>query len=106
MLAKPPYLSYNQFVLALQAHEQMMMSDKKDNQAFQIIVMHAFFNQRGRGRNCGRGSLSYSDFYLFFNQRGRSQNNQRTSNTSNSPGWKSGGQQEKDLVTCQICSKL
>ncbi|RVW82493.1 hypothetical protein CK203_046290 [Vitis vinifera] len=31
MLSKPPYLSYNQFVLALQGYEQMIMTENEEN---------------------------------------------------------------------------
>ena len=31
MLSKPSYPSYNQFVLALQGHEQMIMTENEEN---------------------------------------------------------------------------
>ena len=50
MLSKPPYPSYNQFVLALQGHEQMVMTE---NEEHKDLMNHeqAYFTHQGRGRN-------------------------------------------------------
>ncbi|RVX14187.1 Retrovirus-related Pol polyprotein from transposon RE1 [Vitis vinifera] len=52
MLSKPQYPSYNQFVLALQGHEQMIMTENEENKE-SINHEQAYFTQRGRGRNRG-----------------------------------------------------
>ena len=57
MLSKPPYPSYNQFVLALQGHEQMIMIENEENKE-SINHEQAYFTQRGRGRNRGGRFLS------------------------------------------------
>ncbi|RVX04589.1 Retrovirus-related Pol polyprotein from transposon RE1 [Vitis vinifera] len=57
MLSKPPYPSYNQFVLALQGHEQMIMTENEENKE-SINHEQAYFTQRGRGRNRGGRFLS------------------------------------------------
>ena len=44
MLSKPPYPSYNQFVLALQGHEQMIMVENKENKE-SINHEQAYFTQ-------------------------------------------------------------
>ena len=50
MLSKPPYLSYNQFVLDLQGHEQMIMTKNEKNKE-SINHEQAYLTQRGRGRD-------------------------------------------------------
>ena len=57
MLSKPPYPSYNQFVLALQGHEQMIMTENEENKE-SINHEQSYFTQRGRGRNRGGRFLS------------------------------------------------
>ena len=56
MLTKPPYPSYNQFVLALQGYEQTQAVKKEEEK---ILLQHAqaFLSQRrqGRGSHGGRG---------------------------------------------------
>ena len=52
MLSKPPYPSYNQFVLALQGHEQMIMTENEGNKE-SINHEQAYFTQRGIERNRG-----------------------------------------------------
>ena len=44
MLSKPPYFSYNQFVLALQGHEQMIMTENEVNKEL-INHEQAYFTQ-------------------------------------------------------------
>ena len=50
MLSKPPYLSYNQFVLDLQGHEQMIMTKNGENKE-SINHEQSYLTQRGRERN-------------------------------------------------------
>ena len=57
MLSKPPYPSYNQFVLALQGHEQMIMTENEENKEL-INHEQAYFTQQRRGRNRGGRFLS------------------------------------------------
>ena len=61
MLAKAPYPSFNQFVLAFQGHEQTLASHREEEKIY-INHAQALFSQRGRRRN-GRGGR--------FNSRGR-----------------------------------
>ena len=58
MLSKPPYPLFNQFVLSLQNHEQMLTEQHEEAKR---IVDHAqaFFGHRGRGRN-NKGGRFYS----------------------------------------------
>lgn len=51
MLSKPPYPSYNQFILSLQNHEQAMMLEEASNNPPEQY--QAFYSRRGRGH--GRG---------------------------------------------------
>ncbi|KAL5755780.1 hypothetical protein ACOSP7_020190 [Xanthoceras sorbifolium] len=48
VLAKAPYPSYNQFVLALQAHKQMLMNESEEK-SNHMNHEQAFVSQRGRG---------------------------------------------------------
>ena len=57
MLSKPPYPSYNQFVLALQGHEKIIMIENEENKE-SINHEQAYFTQRERGRNRGRRFFS------------------------------------------------
>ena len=123
MLAKPPYPSFNQFVLALQGHEQMLLNEKDDrkqqvNYDQTFLIQQVFLSQRGRGRgnggrfNCrGRG----------FAPAGRSGNNgvhnknKKAPNNNeikgNQSGQSSKQQQpqheaiESGKIVCQICFK-
>ncbi|TXG61102.1 hypothetical protein EZV62_012465 [Acer yangbiense] len=55
ILSKPPLPSFQQFILALQGHEQTLLSNREDEKR-SIEHAQAFFSQReGRGRG-GRGS--------------------------------------------------
>lgn len=49
MLAKAPYPTYNQFVVAPQAHEQMMINESEEKDHLQPHHEHAFVGQKGRG---------------------------------------------------------
>lgn len=59
MLTKPPYPSFSQFLLALQSHEQTLITQKEEENTY---MEHAqvYFSQRGRGRNGrnGRGNFN------------------------------------------------
>ena len=52
MLSKPPYPSYNLFVLVLQGYEQMVMIEKEEHKD-SMNHEQAYFTHRGRGRNQG-----------------------------------------------------
>lgn len=60
MLTKPPYPSFNQFVLALQGHEQSIIAQREEEKQY-IDHAQVFYGQRGRNDSGGRG----------FNSRGR-----------------------------------
>ena len=47
MLSKPSYSSFNKFVLALQGHEQMIMTENEENKEL-INHEQAYLTQRGR----------------------------------------------------------
>lgn len=51
MLAKPPYPSFNQFVLSLQTHEQTILLEDASNDPPEQY--QAFYTRRGRGRSRG-----------------------------------------------------
>lgn len=77
ILAKPPYHSFNQFVLALQGHEQMLLNEKDDRKQEvsydqDFLVQQAFLSQRGRKR--GNGD-SFNSRARVFAPAGRSGNN-------------------------------
>ena len=57
MLSNPSYPSYNRFVMALQGHEQMIMTENEENKE-SINHEQAYFTQQGRGRNRGGRFLS------------------------------------------------
>ena len=57
MLSNPSYPSYDQFVLDLQGHEQMIMTENEENKE-SINHEQAYFTQRGRRRNRGGRFLS------------------------------------------------
>ena len=57
MLSKPSYPSYDQFVLDLQGHEQMIMTKNGENKE-SINHEQSYLTQQGRGRNQGGRFLS------------------------------------------------
>ncbi|KAL9463183.1 hypothetical protein AB3S75_001062 [Citrus x aurantiifolia] len=123
MLAKPPYPSFNQFVLALQGHEQMLFNEKhyrkhQVNYDQTFLIQQVFLSQRGRGRgNDGR----FNSRGRGFTPAGRSGNNgvhnknQKAPNNNeikaNQSGQSSKQQQpqhettESGKIVCQICFK-
>lgn len=58
MLSKAPYHIFNQFVLALKAHDQMLSIENEDDKLSSINHNHAYYSQRGRSRGRGRHFLS------------------------------------------------
>lgn len=50
MLSKPPYPSYNQFVLALKNNDQQLIIEEEEEKSSQLIPKLAIFTQHGRGR--------------------------------------------------------
>ncbi|XP_024023286.1 uncharacterized protein LOC112092159 [Morus notabilis] len=111
MLTKPPYPTYHQFVLSLQAYERMLNSNTEEQE---ITPRHdqAFVGQRERGR--GRGGGRFSSRGRGFNPAARyssnshqnsnfngNKNNQRAKNSN----WKQTPQGES-ITTCQICGKF
>nr|GLL27111.1 hypothetical protein L195_g010371 [Ipomoea trifida] len=101
MVTKPPYPTFNQFLLALQGYEQTIASQKEEEKNY-IEYNQALFSQRGRGRG-RRGS---------FNSKGRGFTPAGRYNNAGSNNFKRDGtngivQQSKgDKPTCQICGKL
>ena len=105
MLTKPPYPSFQQFVTALQAHEQM-------NQEYSDSSLRhdqAFVSQQGRG--CGRNGGRFSSRGRGFNPAAK-HNSQPRQNYQNNNGNKSQSsnsfnhnQQGKASINCQICGK-
>ncbi|XP_074575272.1 uncharacterized protein LOC141831767 [Curcuma longa] len=87
MVTKPPYPTFNQFVLALQGHEQILQIQRDEERVY-VEHAQAFFGQRGRGRNNrgGRGS---------FNSKGRGFTLQQQPSSNKSTG----------KIACQICGK-
>lgn len=61
MLSKAPYPTFNQFILALKAHEQMNQIEVEEEKSITPNHNQAFYSQRGRGRGRGR----------YFSSRGR-----------------------------------
>ena len=66
MLTKPPYPSFNQFVMALQGHEQTVLTQRNEEKHF-LDQAQVFFTQRGRGRGRRGGGNGRGNF----NSRGR-----------------------------------
>ena len=116
MLAKPPYPTYNQFVLALQGHEQMLCNEQEDKKQF-VNHEQAFFSQRGRGRNQGgrfnsRGRgftpVGRNGNQNFVNQSQQNNNNFQKFHAGNNSDIKNANQQNVDpgdKTICQICFK-
>ncbi|XP_075474740.1 uncharacterized protein LOC142505585 isoform X1 [Primulina tabacum] len=116
-LTKPPYPSFNQFVLALQGHEQTLSSQQEEEKTY-IQHAQAFFSQRGRGKNGRRGRFNSRG--IGFTPAGRYSNIQNTAvqqhqNTNQLPRnfdrppkmdiKHSNNSNDPDKVTCQICGK-
>ncbi|KAH9747507.1 hypothetical protein KPL70_004741 [Citrus sinensis] len=116
MLAKPPYPTYNQFVLALQGHEQMLCNEQEDKKQF-VNHEQAFFSQRGRGRNQGGRFNSRGRGFTpagrngnqnFVNQSQQNNNNFQKFHAGNNSDIKNANQQNVDpgdKTICQICFK-
>ena len=106
VLSKPPYPSFNQFVMSLQNFEQVYLVEETSS----IDHNQAFFGQRGRGRTMrggrgkgrGRGSNSFSQTRPNY-----SNNNNQASNSTapskNRPNYNIGKNQGKG--DCQICGR-
>ena len=52
MLTKPPYPSYNQFIMSLKAHEQMIQLESRYSE-HSTNHEQAYYGGRGRGRQYG-----------------------------------------------------
>lgn len=100
ILSKPPYHSYNQFILSLKAHEQSLQLEAEVNNN-QPNHEQAFYGQRGRGRGHeGCFNSSGRGFGPAINQnqrpfKGKTEGNQ-TNNFSN---------KKDDTMVCQIYGK-
>ena len=114
MLSKPPYPSYNRYVLALQGHEQMVMT-KNEEHKDSMNHEHAYFTHRGRRRNRGgrfhsRG-CGFTPVGRFLNTTGDPRQNVHTktgnfkSNFSYQPPSQQKTKNSEGIVICQICNK-
>lgn len=115
MLSKPPYPSYNQFVLSLQSHEQTLLLEESSND--HLEPHQAFYSRRGRGRGRGgRFNSSGRGFGPAANQHhfrsSSNQNNFRHPANNNQFKGRSEEHQrslrkEENFtnVVCQICGK-
>lgn len=67
VLSKPPYPSFNQFIMSLQNFDQVYLAEEKSS----IDHNQAFFGQRGRGRNMrgGRGNFKGRGSHSFIQNR-------------------------------------
>ncbi|KAG8638064.1 hypothetical protein MANES_15G187901v8 [Manihot esculenta] len=103
MVTKPPYPTFNQFVLALQGYEQTLNTQKEEEKDH-VEYNQAFVSQRGRGR-ANRGNRGgFSSRGRGFTPAGRY--NANSNNFMKEKG-ANGKQQEKgDKPTCQICGKM
>ena len=65
MLSKPANPSFNQSVVVVKAHDEMLSSELEEENFVQINHAQAFYNQKGRNRGCGRQFLfSWKRFSL------------------------------------------
>ena len=108
MLTKPPYPSYNQFIMSLKAHEQMIQLESRYSE-HSTNHEQAYYGGRGRGRQYGgrfnsrgRGFIpATSQRYQAKNEQSRSHFDPKTSRGNTSFQ----GSQKDPQVMCQICGK-
>lgn len=118
MLTKPPYLSFSQFVLALQGHEQSLVTKKEEEKS---ILEHAqaFFSRRSRNGQGSRGQFNsrVRGFTLGGRYNVQYGNQNKNQHPNNSPSKSKEGnyfiEQQKQIpnnnvngkTNCQICGK-
>lgn len=112
MLSKPPYPSYNHFVLALKMHEQLLLVEEEEEKSNQITINQAFFSNRGRSRGRGRHFSSrgrgfpHSKHTSYKNQGNFQHHTSLSPTDSNIAGQKNTSELKQDgNVTCQICGR-
>ncbi|EXC01671.1 hypothetical protein L484_002847 [Morus notabilis] len=111
MVTKPPYPAFNQFVLALQGHEQTLAAQKEEER---VCIEHAqaFFTQHGQGRG-GRGNFNSKGRGFTPAGRYNAQNNNssifrpfQSNPTKETQESESNQHQKAGKVACQICGKM
>jgi hypothetical protein len=106
VLSKPPYPSFNQFIMSLQNFEQVYLEEEKPS----LDHNHAFFTFRGRGRNMrgGRGNYRGRHTQSFVHNHPRSSHNYQALNSKIPPNsnnnWK-GPPRQQTKEACQICGR-
>ena len=115
MLSKPSYSSFNKFVLALQGHEQMIMTENEENKEL-INHEQAYLTQRGRWRNRGGRFLFRGRGFTpagWFNHNATNDQRQNVHSSTRNPRNNFNNQlppQQKlqkyeSTLICQICNK-
>lgn len=54
MLSKPPYPTYNQFILSLKPYDQQLLSEEEEEKSIGSNHNQAYYSQRGRFKGGGR----------------------------------------------------
>ena len=106
VLSKPPYPSFNQFIMSLQNFEQVYLAEEKPP----IDQNQAFFSFRGKGRNMrgGRGNFRGRASHNYYQSRPNKSHNFQASNSRFPPNsntnWKAPPKQQ-NKEACQICGR-
>jgi len=106
VLSKPPYPSFNQFIMSLQNFEQVYLAEEKSS----IDQNQAFFSFRGKGRNMrgGRGNFRGRASHNYYQSRPNKSHNFQASNSRFPPNsntnWKAPPKQQ-NKEACQICGR-
>ena len=105
MLTKPPFPSFHQFVMALQAYDQLNFSNNTE-QDLNPRHDQAYTAQRGRGR--GRNGGHFNSRGRGFNPAARYSSNfhNNTNHEEQANGDNKGNGHNKTKITCQICGKF
>ena len=104
VLSKPPYPSFNQFIMSLQNFEHVYLSEEKSP----IDHNQAFLGQRGRGRNMhgGRGNFRGRGSYSYMPN--RPTDNNHASNSTTLPKYNNNWREpprQHNKEPCQICGR-
>ncbi|GAU44375.1 hypothetical protein TSUD_243070 [Trifolium subterraneum] len=104
VLSKPPYPSFNQFIMSLQNFEQVYLTEEKSD----VDHNQAFFGQRGRGRNTRGGRGNFRGRGSYSSMQNRPNNNSQASNSTSLPkynnNWR-GSPKQQSKEPCQICGR-
>jgi hypothetical protein len=106
VLSKPPYPTFNQFIMSLQNFEQVYLAEEKSsvdhNQAFFSLRGKANNMRGGRGNFRGRGSQNYTQGRLNRSHSFQASNSRFPPNANSN--WKAPPRQQ-NKEACQICGR-